>query len=147
MHFNLGPRRNELHYSAAYAQLGGMPMLMITGQKPVKSSKQGRFQILDVVEMMKPITKYAIQLVAADNIPSRVREALRIAEQEKLGATHLELPEDIADESSDEQPIKPSSVRRPIAELKSIQTAANKLAEAKKPNNCYRCRCKSEINK
>ena len=48
-------------------------MLMITGQKPVKSSKQGRFQILDVVEMMKPITKYAIQLVAADNIPSRVR--------------------------------------------------------------------------
>ena len=72
-------------------------MMMITGQKPVKKSKQGRFQILDVVEMMKPITKYAEQLVSADNIPSRVREALRIAEEEKPGAVHLELPEDIAD--------------------------------------------------
>ena len=81
--------------------------------------------------MMKPITKYAIQLVAADNIPSRVREALRIAEQEKPGATHLELPEDIADESSDEQPIKPSSVRRPVAEFKSINMAVDKIAQAK----------------
>ena len=116
----LGPGATNFTTSAAYAQLGGMPMLMITGQKPVKSSKQGRFQILDVVEMMKPITKYAIQLVAADNIPSRVREALRIAEQEKPGAVHLELPEDIADEQSDELPIPRSSVRRPIAESKSI---------------------------
>ncbi len=129
----LGPGATNFTTSAAYAQLGGMPMLMITGQKPVKSSKQGRFQILDVVEMMKPITKYAIQLVAADNIPSRVREALRIAEQEKPGATHLELPEDIADEFSDERPIKPSSVRRPIAEFKSIDTAVNKIVQAKSP--------------
>ena len=129
----LGPGATNFTTSAAYAQLGGMPMLMITGQKPVKSSKQGRFQILDVVEMMKPITKYAIQLVAADNIPSRVREALRIAEQEKPGATHLELPEDIADESSDERPIKPSSVRRPVAEFKSINMAVDKIAQAKSP--------------
>ena len=79
----LGPGATNFTTSAAYAQLGGMPMMMITGQKPVKKSKQGRFQILDVVEMMKPITKYAHQIVAADNIPSRVREAIRLAEEEK----------------------------------------------------------------
>ncbi|MEC8147848.1 MAG: acetolactate synthase large subunit [Pseudomonadota bacterium] len=129
----LGPGATNFTTSAAYAQLGGMPILMITGQKPVKSSKQGRFQILDVVEMMRPITKYAIQLVSADNIPSRVREALRIAEQEKPGATHLELPEDIADEPSEELPIRASSVRRPIAEFKSIRAAVDKIAEAKNP--------------
>ena len=56
--------------AAAYAQLGGMPILMITGQKPIKKSKQGRFQILDVVAMMRPITKFTHQLASADNIPS-----------------------------------------------------------------------------
>ena len=129
----LGPGATNFTTCAAYAQLGGMPMMMITGQKPVKKSKQGRFQILDVVEMMKPITKYAQQLVAADNIPSRVREAFRIAEQEKPGAVHLELPEDIADEHSDELPIPVSSVRRAVAENKSIKAAVEKIAAAKSP--------------
>lgn len=129
----LGPGATNFTTSAAYAQLGGMPMMMITGQKPVKKSKQGRFQILDVVEMMKPITKYAHQIVSADNIPSRVREAFRLAEEEKPGAVHLELPEDIADEHSDEVPIKASSVRRPVPEEKSVKAAIEKIAKAKSP--------------
>ncbi|MCP4725876.1 MAG: acetolactate synthase large subunit, partial [bacterium] len=54
----LGPGAANFVTAAAYAQLGGMPILMITGQKPIKNSKQGRFQIIDVVDMMKPITKY-----------------------------------------------------------------------------------------
>ena len=54
----LGPGATNFVTAAAYAFLGGMPMLMITGQKPIKKSKQGRFQILDVVDMMRPITKY-----------------------------------------------------------------------------------------
>ena len=53
----LGPGATNLVTAAAYAQLGGMPILMVTGQKPIKKSKQGRFQILDVVDMMGPITK------------------------------------------------------------------------------------------
>ncbi len=129
----LGPGATNFTTAAAYAQLGGMPMLMITGQKPVKTSKQGRFQILDVVDMMGPITKYATQIVAGDNIPSRVREAFRIAEEEKPGATHIELPEDIADEQTDERPLKASSVRRPTAEEKSIIRALEKIHAAKSP--------------
>ena len=97
----LGPGATNLVTAAAYAQLGGMPILMVTGQKPIKKSKQGRFQILDVVAMMEPITKYTHQLASADNIPSRIREAFRLAEEEKPGATHLEFPEDVADEQTD----------------------------------------------
>ena len=92
----LGPGATNMVTAVAYSQLGGMPTLAITGQKPIKKSKQGRFQILDVVQMMGPITKYAHQLAAGDNIPSRVRECFRLAEEEKPGATHLEFPEDIA---------------------------------------------------
>ena len=104
----LGPGATNFVTAAAYAQLGGMPILMVTGQKPIKKSKQGRFQILDVVDMMGPITKFTHQLASADNIPSRVREAFRLAEEEKPGATHIEFPEDIADEQTDCAPLKRS---------------------------------------
>src|ERR1700740_980644 len=58
----LGPGATNLVTAAAYATLGGMPILMVTGQKPIKKSKQGRFQIIDVVEMMGPATKFSHQL-------------------------------------------------------------------------------------
>ncbi len=129
----LGPGATNFVTAAAYAQLGGMPMMMITGQKPIKKSKQGRFQILDVVAMMGPITKYTHQMASSDNIPSRVREAVRLAEEEKPGAVHIELPEDIADEHTDSLPIKRSVARRPSADPKAVAAAVAKLQEAKAP--------------
>ena len=129
----LGPGATNLVTAAAYAQLGGMPMVMITGQKPVKASKQGQFQIIDVVDMMRPITKYTRQIVGAANIPGMVREAFRQAEEERPGATHLELPEDIAREECDTPIFQPSHARRPIAEGKSINVAVDALHAAKRP--------------
>ena len=129
----LGPGATNLVTAAAYAQLGGMPILMVTGQKPIKKSKQGRFQILDVVAMMGPITKFTHQLASADNIPSRVREAMRLAEEEKPGATHIEFPEDVADEQTESRPLKPSLARRPSAEPKAVAAAVKRIEAAKAP--------------
>ncbi|MGI9473892.1 MAG: acetolactate synthase large subunit [Rubripirellula sp.] len=129
----LGPGATNFMTAAAYAQLGGMPMMMITGQKPVKFSKQGQFQIVDVIDMMRPLTKYTRQLVSASNIPSRVREAFRLAHEEKPGAVHLELPEDIAAEDVDALPIPASYVRRPTAEEKSIVAAIEMIEHADHP--------------
>ena len=129
----LGPGATNLVTAAAYAQLGGMPMLMITGQKPIKHSKQGQFQIIDVVDMMRPITKYTHQIASGDNIPSRVREAFRLAEEERPGAVHLELPEDIAAEETDMEPLPASLVRRPTVEAKSVSQAIELLSHARRP--------------
>ncbi|MGB7418067.1 MAG: acetolactate synthase large subunit, partial [Erythrobacter sp.] len=129
----LGPGATNLVTGAAYAQLGGMPIMMITGQKPIKHSKQGRFQILDVVQMMGPITKFTHQLHSGDNIPSRVREAMRLAEEEKPGATHIELPEDIAEEETAARPLEPSAARRPSAEEKAVRMAVDAIEEAARP--------------
>ena len=129
----LGPGATNLVTAAAYGTLGGMPMMLVTGQKPIKKSKQGRFQILDVVDMMRPITKYTHQLASSDNIPSRIREAFRLAEEEKPGATHLELPEDIADEDTQSTPLPRSLVRRPHADEKAVRAAVKKLEGAKSP--------------
>jgi acetolactate synthase-1/2/3 large subunit len=129
----LGPGATNLVTPAAYAQLGAMPMLMITGQKPIKTSKQGRFQVIDVVDMMRSITKYTTQVVSGDRIPSVVREAFRLASEERPGAVHIELPEDIADEKTNVPLLTPSMVRRPIAEYKSIKAAVDMIEAAKSP--------------
>ncbi|MEM7391202.1 MAG: acetolactate synthase large subunit, partial [Verrucomicrobiota bacterium] len=129
----LGPGATNFVTAAAYAQLGAMPMLMITGQKPIKSSKQGAFQIVDIVDMMKPLTKYTHQIVSGDRIPSLVREAFRLSMEERPGAVHLELPEDIAAEPTDARPIPASRVRRPTADEKSITQAVAMLEAAEHP--------------
>ncbi|MEM6476476.1 MAG: acetolactate synthase large subunit [Pseudomonadota bacterium] len=129
----LGPGATNLVTAIASSQLGGRPTLAITGQKPIKHSKQGRFQILDVVAMMEPVTKFAHQLHSGDNIPSRVREAFRLAEEEKPGAAHLELPEDIAAEDAFTRPIAPSVARRPSAEPKAVRLAVEAIEAAKSP--------------
>jgi acetolactate synthase-1/2/3 large subunit len=129
----LGPGATNFVTAAAYAQLGAMPMVMITGQKPIKRSKQGQFQIINVVDMMRPITKYARQIVSGDNVPSRVREAFRISEEERPGAALLELPEDIAAEGTDEIPFVASLVRRPVVEEKAVVRAVDHIKNAKHP--------------
>lgn len=129
----LGPGATNLVTAAAYAKLGAMPMLMITGQKPIKTSKQGHFQIVDVVDLMRPVTHYTRQIVSAAAIPACVRDACRQAEEERPGACHLELPEDIAREETDEKPLIPSQVRRPVAEDKAIRRAVEAIGEARHP--------------
>ncbi len=129
----LGPGATNLVTPAAYAQLGAMPMLMITGQKPIKTSKQGRFQVIDIVDMMRPITKFTSQIVSGDRIPSTVREAFRLAHEERPGAVHIELPEDIAAEQTSAQILTPSMARRPIAEYKAIAAAITMIEEAQSP--------------
>jgi acetolactate synthase I/II/III large subunit len=129
----LGPGATNLVTAAAFAQLGAMPLVMITGQKPVRSSKQGAFQIIDVVGMMSPITKYTRQVVGSGYIPSRVREAFRRAREERPGATHLEIPEDILREDTEAEPLEPGAARRPVAGEESIAQAVKLLGEARRP--------------
>ena len=130
----LGPGATNLVTGAAYAQLGGMPMMMITGQKPIRKSKQGRFQIVDVVEMMEPLTKYTRQIVDGRNIPSAVREAVRVAEEERPGAVHLELPEDIAREDVADAALFDRSDAPPAcAGTKVVARACRMIESAKRP--------------
>ena len=129
----LGPGATNLVTAAAYAELGAMPMLMITGQKPIRTSKQGQFQLVDVVPMMRPLTKYTQTIVSADGVPARVREAFRRAQEERPGAVHLELPEDVARDSTDRTPIAPSFARRAVADERAIVRAIDAISSAKRP--------------
>ena len=129
----LGPGATNFVTAAAYAQLGGMPMIMLGGQKPIRKSKQGRFQIVDVVNLMKPVTKYSEQVVDGNNVTSMVREAFRLAMDERPGAAYIELPEDIAEEETDASIFEVVGHRRPDASEQSIDTAVEMIKQAKLP--------------
>lgn len=130
----LGPGATNLVTAAAYASLGGMPMLLITGQKPIRHSRQACFQIIDAVAMMRPFTKSARQILDARNIPTLVRDAFRLAQSERPGPVHLELPEDIASQLTDSSGVVPVSASfRPLAAEQAIQEAAQKIAVASHP--------------
>ena len=130
----LGPGAANLVTGAAYAQLGAFPLLMITGQKPIRDRRQGRFQIIDVVAMMAPVTKHTEQIVEGFSIPSTVRDGFRVALEERPGAVHLELPEDVAQQMvSGAHMIAPDAPDRPVADGVAIKTAANLLRDAACP--------------
>jgi len=130
----LGPGALNFSTGAAYAHLGAMPMIMITGQKAIMTAKQARFQIVDVVASMKPLTKMTRQIVSVASIPSMVRDAFRVAMEERPGPVHLELPEDVAAEEVDDAfviPVHP--LERPVAQASALDRAARLILAAKRP--------------
>ncbi len=130
----LGPGALNFSTGAAYAHLGAMPMILITGQKAIMTAKQARFQIVDVVASMKPLTKMTRQIVSVASIPSVVRDAFRVAMEERPGPVHLELPEDVAaEEVPDGSVIPVHPLERPVAQATALDRAATMILAAKHP--------------
>ena len=130
----LGPGALNLATGAAYAHLGGMPVIMITGQKGIRTAEQAAFQMVNTVATMDPLTKVSKQITSAAMIPTMVREAFRAAQAERPGPVHLELPEDIAGMPVDGfELIEPHTNGRPVAGDTAIANAANVIREAKNP--------------
>lgn len=130
----LGPGALNMCTGAAQALLGAMPMILITGQKGILHSKQARFQLVDIVATMTPLTKMARQIVSPATIPTIVREAFRVAQQERPGPVHLELPEDIAAEAAPElQPVPPHPIDFPLAATAALDRAAAMILAAERP--------------
>ncbi|RRU25633.1 acetolactate synthase large subunit [Stenotrophomonas sp. 278] len=130
----LGPGALNFSTGAAYAHLGAWPLILITGQKAVMSAKQARFQIVDIVASMKPLTKMTRQIVNPAAIPATVRDAFRVAMEERPGPVHLELPEDIAGEEVEDVPVVPvHPLERPVALAAALDRAAAAILAAKRP--------------
>ena len=129
----LGPGATNLTTPAAYAALGAFPLIIITGQKPIKTSKQAQFQIVDVVSLFTPLCKASTQIVNGNRIPSLVREGFRLAQEERPGAVLLELPEDIAEEETIEPVIPPHQRRYAVAGDAALDEAAERIIAAERP--------------
>ena len=130
----LGPGALNLATGAAYAYLGGMPLVLITGQKPIHQRRQAQFQIVDVIASMRPLTKDTRQIISAASIPTIVREAFRTAVEERPGPVHLELPEDVAAEDAGDVPLIPvHPVEHPVPPDVAVARAAAAILAARRP--------------
>lgn len=141
----LGPGATNLTTGVANANMDRSPILVITGQTDTDFLHKESHQNMDAVAMFKPITKWRWSIRNADSIPEIVRRAFKIALEEKAGAVHLELPQDIAKMESDIKPIKTQQVFRSRPNEELIEKAANLILESKTPillvgNGCIRSR-------
>ena len=129
----LGPGATNLVTGVAHAQLIGAPLIAITGQKAVRDNWQACFQLIDVVSLMKPITKSAETIADPGTIPTVVRNAFKHAQAERPGAVHIELPEDVAGSDTGAQVQKASRVRRPDPDAPTIEGAAELINSSRHP--------------
>jgi acetolactate synthase-1/2/3 large subunit len=129
----LGPGATNLMTGVAHAQLIGAPLIAITGQKALRENRQARFQLIDVVSMMRPITKDALTVVDPGMIPTAIRNAVKLAQAERPGAVHIELPEDVAESETEAGVQKPGMVRRPAPDPKAINRAADLINKSQNP--------------
>ena len=131
----LGPGATNLMTGVADANLDKAPLVAITGQGSIDRIHHESHQIIDVVQMMAPITKWNGRIVNGAVVNEMVRKAFKLAQAEKPGATHLELPEDIAASKLNEDfnPLIRTKVYRPIPDSNSISKAIKILEGAKAP--------------
>ncbi|MDQ6962791.1 MAG: acetolactate synthase large subunit [Mariprofundaceae bacterium] len=139
----LGPGATNLMTGVANANMDRVPMLVLTGQGASTRLHKESHQIMDVVSMFTPVTKWSRSILHPDSVPEIVRKAVRVATSEKFGACHLELPEDIAKEEATLAPIQPRKHQRPVASESQIELSFHALRAAKRPiilvgNGCIR---------
>ncbi len=129
----LGPGATNLITGVADSNMDRAPMLVLTGQGSSQRLHKESHQVMDVVAMFDPVTKWATSIRHPNTIPEIVRKAVRLARTEKPGAVHIELPEDIAKIDALTQPLKPKRFRRSVPDDKIVDRAFEMLSNAKKP--------------
>ena len=130
----LGPGATNLITGVADANLDRAPLVAITGQGELERTHKESHQYIDIVNTFKFITKWNRTITRADFIPEMVRKAFKIAQTEKMGATHLELPEDIAQEETKSKPLKKTHKHSTVTpDLETIKDAASLIRESKYP--------------
>lgn len=131
----LGPGASNLITPVADANLDRAPLVAITGQADILQAHKESHQYINVVDMMRPVTKWNTRIEHADMVAEAVRKAFKLAEAEKPGATHLEFPENVAHEEcrADNGLFQVRKVRRPAPDYKAVGSAIDLIRKARKP--------------
>jgi acetolactate synthase-1/2/3 large subunit len=148
----LGPGAANLVTGVADANMDHAPLLVLTGPGSTDRLHKKSHQIMDVVSMYRPITKWATSVRIAHAIPETVRKAVRIARVEKPGAVLIELPEDVAKHTTDAHPLEPRRYRRSAPNEEAVDAAVELLASARRPmvlagNGAIRTRASASLRR
>jgi acetolactate synthase-1/2/3 large subunit len=120
----LGPGATNLVTGVADAFLDRSPLVALTGQADLERMHKESHQHIDVVSMLAPVTKWNARLNSSRVIPEVVRKAFKVAQEQKPGPTHIELPEDVMAQTLDAEPL-PARLN-----LSRVEPAAQELLRA-----------------
>jgi acetolactate synthase-1/2/3 large subunit len=129
----LGPGATNLVTAVADAFLDRAPLVALTGQTDLERMHKESHQYIDVVEMMRPLTKWNARVVSPETIPEVVRKAFKVAELEKPGSTHIELPDDVMAASYDATPLPRRRQVEPDPGAREVLQAAEVIRNAENP--------------
>ncbi len=146
----LGPGATNLMTGVADGNMDHAPLLVITGQGALTRQHKESHQVMNVVDMYRPITKWSCAVNHPDNIPEIVHKAIKLAVTEKPGACHIELAEDVAAMDTNAAILRPARLRRPVPDNKVIDDVWTRLQSAKSPiiiagNGAIRTRASQEL--
>ncbi len=146
----LGPGASNLITGVADANMDRAPMLVLTGQAATTRLHKESHQVMDIVSMFEPVTKWSTTVHHPNNIPEIIRKAVRLARTEKPGACHIELPENLAEEEATTHPLPVRKFRRPVPDDKIVDRAFDLIRNARQPiiiagNGCIRKRASKQL--
>ena len=129
----LGPGATNLATGVADANLDHAPLVAITGQAGRDRIHKESHQYVDIVDVMRPLTKWNARVEMPVVIPEVIRKAFKVAEAEKPGACHVEVPEDVAEEAAEGEPLSTERPRRPSPDRQALRSAARLIEDASFP--------------
>lgn len=129
----LGPGATNLMTGVADANLDGAPLVAITGQVGTDRMHIESHQYLDLVAMFAPVTQWSKQIVQPNSTAEIVRKAFKVAQTEKPGAVHIDVPENVAAMTAEGHPLHKNDLDKVYASFHSLDLAAAALAKAENP--------------
>jgi acetolactate synthase-1/2/3 large subunit len=129
----LGPGATNLVTAVADAFLDRAPLVALTGQSDLERMHKESHQYIDLIGILRPVVKWNARVSSPEIVPEVVRKAFKVAESEKPGATHLELPEDVMALPLDASPLPRRAPVQPEPGGKELQRAAELIDAAENP--------------
>ncbi len=129
----LGPGATNLLTPVADAFLDRSPLVALTGQSDLERMHKESHQYIDLLEIMRPVVKWNARVSSPEIVPEVVRKAFKVAESEKPGSTHLELPEDVMGMPLDASPLPSHAPVRPEPGMQELQLATEIIMSAEHP--------------
>jgi len=129
----LGPGATNLVTAVADAFLDRAPLVALTGQSDLERMHKESHQYIDLIGILRPVVKWNARVSSPEIVPEVVRKAFKVAESEKPGSTHLELPEDVMSQPLDATPLPPHAPVQPEPGMRELQRATEIIMAAENP--------------
>jgi acetolactate synthase-1/2/3 large subunit len=129
----LGPGAINLLLGVANAQLDSHPLVALTAQAGLDRLYKESHQVVDLVSLFRPVTKWGDQVTLPGSAPELIRKAFKQAQTERPGATFVILPEDVAEQKAEGEPLPVNVPRDPSPSVDQVHRAAHVLAQATHP--------------